>query len=75
VIATIRAARACFLRVAAQATGHNANPLGPLDETVLLRTSDMRGIEIDTARRIAACGPVPWGDVAATTCSPWPRLR
>jgi FAD binding domain len=66
VIATVRAARACFLRVAAQATGHNANPLGPLDDTVLLRTSGMRGVEIDVRRRVARvqAGAV-WGDVSA----------
>jgi hypothetical protein len=66
VIATVRAARACFLRVAAQGTGHNANPLGPLDDTVLLRTSGMRGIEIDAERRIARVqAGVVWGEVSA----------
>jgi FAD/FMN-containing dehydrogenase len=41
------------LRVAPQGTGHNANPLGSLDGTILLRTSAMRGVEIDAERGIA----------------------
>ena len=41
------------LRVAAQGTGHNAGPLGPLGDTVLLRTGQMRGIRIDPHTRTA----------------------
>ncbi|HEX6521335.1 MAG TPA: FAD-binding protein [Streptosporangiaceae bacterium] len=41
------------LRVAAQGTGHGAGPLGPLDDTVLLRTGQMRGIRIDPHTRTA----------------------
>ncbi|MBV9197328.1 MAG: FAD-binding oxidoreductase [Solirubrobacterales bacterium] len=40
-------AREFGLRVAAQGTGHNAGPLGSLDDTVLVRTDRMRGIQID----------------------------
>ena len=41
------------LRVAAQGTGHNAGPVGPLTDTVLLRTDRMRGIRIDPQARTA----------------------
>jgi hypothetical protein len=41
------------LRVAAQGTGHGAAPLGPLADTVLLRTGRMRGIRIDPQARVA----------------------
>ncbi len=53
VIATVELARAFGLRVAAQGTGHNAAPLGALEDTVLVKTERMRGIEIDPATRIA----------------------
>ena len=36
-----------------QGTGHNAGPLGPLDDTVLLKTERMRGVRIDPQARIA----------------------
>jgi FAD/FMN-containing dehydrogenase len=60
----IRAARAAGLRVAAQATGHNAGPLGALADTVLVKTSGLGGVEIDPAGRIARVGAgVLWADV------------
>ena len=46
-------ARSRGLRVAMQGTGHNAAPMGPLDDTLLVKTSEMRGVEIDEAHRIA----------------------
>jgi FAD/FMN-containing dehydrogenase len=49
----IRAARRGGLRVAPQGTGHNANPLGALDDVVLLRTAAMNGVRIDLATRTA----------------------
>ncbi|HSE09031.1 MAG TPA: FAD-binding oxidoreductase [Nocardioidaceae bacterium] len=49
----VRAASAAGLRVAPQGTGHNAGPLGPLDDVVLLRTSAMTAVHIDAERRIA----------------------
>ena len=52
------------LRVAAQGTGHNAGPLGPLTDTVLLRTDQMRGIRIDPQAQTArAEAGVVWLDV------------
>ena len=53
VIAAVELARAFELRVTAQGTGHNAAPLGPLEDTVLVKTERMRGIEIDPEARIA----------------------
>lgn len=44
---TVRFAAEHELRVAAQGTGHGAVALGPLDETILLKTERMRGIDID----------------------------
>jgi FAD/FMN-containing dehydrogenase len=46
-------ARRHGLHVAPQGTGHNAGPLGPLEDTILLSTRRMRGIDIDPARRTA----------------------
>jgi FAD/FMN-containing dehydrogenase len=47
VVAIVDFAREHGLRVAPQGTGHNAGPLGWLDETILLKTSRMRRVEID----------------------------
>jgi FAD/FMN-containing dehydrogenase len=52
------------LRIAAQGTGHNARPLGPLADTVLLRTDKMRSIQIDPQARTARVeAGVAWIDV------------
>lgn len=63
----VRAAARAGLRVAPQATGHNAGPLGRLDGTVLLHTSRMRGATVDpvagTARVEAG---TLWIDVVET---------
>jgi FAD/FMN-containing dehydrogenase len=66
VVATLDAAREFGLRVAPQGTGHNAGPLGPLDDTILLRTSRLRGVHIDPAHRIARVeAGALWADVTA----------
>jgi FAD/FMN-containing dehydrogenase len=59
-------AREQGLRVVVQGTGHNATPLGDLSDAVLVRTCDMRGVEIDAVRRVARveAGAV-WADVTA----------
>jgi FAD/FMN-containing dehydrogenase len=41
------------LQVAPQGTGHNAIALGSLDDTILLKTSRMRGVTIDAQARTA----------------------
>jgi hypothetical protein len=47
VSAVVRFAADNDLRVTAQGTGHGAAALGPLDDTILIKTTRMRGIEID----------------------------
>jgi FAD/FMN-containing dehydrogenase len=49
----VRLARARGWRVAPQATGHRAAALGPLDDTLLLKTERMRGVAIDPEARTA----------------------
>ena len=41
------------LKVAPQGTGHNAAALGALDDTILLSTQRMRGVELDPEARTA----------------------
>ena len=53
IIAAVELARAFELRVTGQGTGHNAAPLGSLEDTVLVKTERMRAIEIDPATQIA----------------------
>ena len=42
------------LRVAGQGTGHGAVALGPLDDTILLKTERMRDIEVDPGSQTAS---------------------
>jgi FAD/FMN-containing dehydrogenase len=64
VVAAVRFARANGLRVAPQATGHNAGPLGDMSRTLLLKTSAMVGYEIDpAARRARVLAGTKWGPV------------
>ncbi|GAA1839185.1 FAD-binding oxidoreductase [Luedemannella flava] len=64
VAALLRAARAVGLRVASQGTGHHADALGPLDDTILLRTAAMTGLSVDRAARRARVGAgMLWVDV------------
>ena len=51
--AVVRFAREQGLRIAPQGTGHNASPLGPLHDTILLKTSRMRAVRIDAEARTA----------------------
>jgi len=53
VAATVRFAAANDLRVSAQGTGHGAAPLAPLEDTILVKTERMRGIEVDAEARTA----------------------
>jgi FAD/FMN-containing dehydrogenase len=64
VAAVVGFAREHGLLVAPQATGHNAGPLGSLENTILLKTSGMHQVTIDPERRIArAEAGVLWEDV------------
>lgn len=65
--AAVRFARKHGMRVAPQTTGHNAGPLIPnLKDTLLVKTTRMKGVAIDTETRIARvqAGTV-WGEVTS----------
>ncbi|HOZ56910.1 MAG TPA: FAD-binding protein [Nakamurella multipartita] len=47
----VRAAAAAGLRVAPQTTGHNAGPLGRLDDVVIVRTGAMNSVQVDPDRQ------------------------
>jgi FAD/FMN-containing dehydrogenase len=53
VAAAILFAREFGQQIAAQGTGHNAGPLGSLEDTILLKTERMRGLMIDPISRTA----------------------
>ena len=53
VIAIMDFAREHGVPVAPQATGHNAMPLGALEDAILLRTDRMRHVEVDPGKRVA----------------------
>jgi FAD/FMN-containing dehydrogenase len=64
VAAAISFARERGLRVAPQATGHNAGPLGSLEDTLILNTSTLTGVTIDAgARRVRAGAATRWQDI------------
>ncbi len=66
---TVATARALGLGVAPQGTGHNAGPLVAehgLADAILLRTSQLRGVQVDVDQRVARVEPgALWGDVVA----------
>ena len=64
VAAVVRYARDNGYRVAPQRTGHNASPLGSLEDVIVLRTDRLTGIEVDAASRRARVGAAAkWEDV------------
>jgi FAD/FMN-containing dehydrogenase len=64
IAAVVKVARPRGLRVTAQGTGHSAAPLGPLEGTILVKTSRMRGVEIDAeANRARVRAGALWGEV------------
>jgi len=64
VIAAVRHARAHGLRIAPQSTGHNAGPLGPLHDTIIVDVSGLDEITIDAdARRVRVGAGVRWEQV------------
>jgi hypothetical protein len=64
VAATMRFAAAEGLRVAPQRTGHNAAPMGPLEDSILLKTTAMDRVSIDAPARRARVGAgARWEDV------------
>lgn len=52
----IRMARDRELRIAPQASGHNAAPLGSLDDTMLVNTSGLIGVHVDPVMKRARVG-------------------
>jgi UDP-N-acetylenolpyruvoylglucosamine reductase len=64
VAAVVEYARRLGLRVTTQATGHFAGSLDGFDDTILVKTSRMRGLEIDPEARTArAEAGVLWEEV------------
>ena len=67
VIAVVEFAKTNGLQVAAQRTGHNAEPIGDMDDVVLVKTDALQGVEIDAGRRIArVASGSKWADVVPT---------
>ena len=72
IVEAVRTAADLGLSVAAQATGHNAGPLAASDglaDTLLLRTSELRAVQVIPTCSSHASSPVRSG---ATS---WPRSR
>ena len=69
VSALVRCAREMGLRIAVQSTGPHAGAVdGSLEDAVLVRTSALRGVEVDPERRAARVGAgALWQDVVAAT--------
>jgi hypothetical protein len=66
VVAAAEYAKAEGLRVAAQLTGHSAEPLGDLSGTLLVRTGAMDSASVDAERRVARVGGgALWEDIVA----------
>lgn len=66
VAAVLTASSDAGLRVAVQGTGHNAGPLGPLEDVVLLRTSAMTAVTVmPGGGRVTVQAGALWGDVVA----------
>ena len=51
--AIVTAARDAGLRIAAQGSSHNTNPLGSLEGTITIKLERMTGVELDVANGIA----------------------
>jgi FAD/FMN-containing dehydrogenase len=64
--ALVAFARRRGLRIVVQGTGHGASAVGPLDGTLLVRTNEMRGVQIDAEHRVARVeAGVLWVEVTA----------
>jgi FAD/FMN-containing dehydrogenase len=64
VVLIVDFAREHGLRVAPQGTGHSAGPLGWLDETILVKTSRMRRVDVDPqSQRARVEAGALWMDV------------
>ena len=74
VIAIVEFANERGLRVTAQGTGHNAGAFDTLADTILVKTQEMRGVEIDADARVArvAAGTL-WIEVTEPASDARPR--
>jgi hypothetical protein len=64
VVLAVDHARTHGLRVAAQATGHNATPYGSLEGTLLVDVRELRSVAIDAeSRRVRVGAGVRWQDI------------
>jgi FAD/FMN-containing dehydrogenase len=57
IASVVRFAAAHGLRVSGQGTGHGAAALGSLEDTILVKTERMRGIEVDAGAQTARVEP------------------
>ncbi|HZO98424.1 MAG TPA: FAD-binding oxidoreductase [Gaiellaceae bacterium] len=65
VVAAVDYARRSGLRVAPQATGHNADAYGALEDTLLVDVRELQEVSVDArARRVRVGAGVKWGRVA-----------
>ena len=65
VVAVVEFARERGLLVTAQGTGHNAGAYETLANTILVKTHELRGVEIDVEERIARCAAgTLWAEVS-----------
>ncbi len=65
VVTIVNYAREHGVRIAPQATAHNAGPLGELDETIVVQTSDLQDVSIDPiGHRVRVGSGVKWEKVA-----------
>jgi FAD/FMN-containing dehydrogenase len=65
VVTIVNYARENGLRIAPQATAHNAAPLGALEDTIVVQTSDLQSVSIDpVAHRVRVGSGVKWEKVA-----------
>jgi hypothetical protein len=64
VVAAVEYARRHGLRIAPQATGHNAGPLGSLEDTLIVHVSELADVSIDAAaRRVRVGAGTRWEQV------------
>jgi FAD/FMN-containing dehydrogenase len=65
VVAVVKYARERGLRIAPQSTGHNAGPLGSLEGTILVNTSQLGGVSIHaSAQQVRVGTATRWEQVA-----------
>jgi FAD/FMN-containing dehydrogenase len=70
VVALVTFARSRGLKIVPQGTGHGAAPIDRIEDSVLVRPTKMRSIEVDPARRSMKVGAgVTWGEAQAAAAA------